>query len=727
MTRKLWLDFESRSLLDLRKVGLDRYAKDPSTKILMLGWAFDDDPVKMWLPCLGEPMPPELHAGLTDPLVEKWAWNYNFEKDMFQFGLGYEIPQDEWHDPSLLCANMSLPIGLDRAAKALDIDIELQKTTTFKQEFTKSGKPKKTTKPVAMFSSPTKATKTMVKKLSEALGGDLSDPKALEGVWGQLYPDKGSDPCFLDGVVYYFKDWTSHPEKWSEFESYCKQDVVAERAIYYAAVAMNCPITEGEVEAWSLDQRMNETGVWIDRVFVENAMKYALDEVNEIITEQKSITGLDNPNSTAQLGDWLRERKYPFDSLDKEHIDEAILSMGHWGATPEVQKVLLLKKKLGGSAYTKLETILDRVGPDGRLRDQFVYHGAHTGRWSGRGVQLQNLFKPTKDVSTLRSAIVEAIKSNTLDVPAIWAKYNAENPQKPLAKCPTLMDAIAGTIRASFAPTPGNKFSVSDLAQIESRVLAALAGCQTMIDAYASGLDLYKDIMSFLLEKPYSEITSAERANGKVIILGCGFGMGWEKFIEYAATFGVTLDEATAKKYVTAFREKYSEIPAYWKALNDVALKAVKANTCIYVKGVLVDGRNPQMLKIKLPSGRCLHYLQPFITEETTDWGATREGVSYHAWDAKGMQIKRLYGGLLCENVVQAVARDILLAGMIEAEKIGFVVCMTVHDEVVCESPLDSSLTYKDLEHAMTRTPAWAEGMGFILAAEGWDGEYYRK
>jgi DNA polymerase len=290
-----------------------------------------------------------------------------------------------------------------------------------------------------------------------------------------------------------------------------------------------------------------------------------------------------------------------------------------------------------------------------------------------------------------------------------------------------MMEAVAGTIRSSFAATPGNKLSVGDLAQIESRVLAGLAGCQTMIDAYANGLDLYKDIMSFLLEKPYDQITSAERANGKVIILGCGFGMGWEKFIDYAATFGVTLDEATAKRYVNAFRDKYTEIPSFWKELNAACVKAVKLNICVYVRGLIVDGRNPQMLKIKLPSGRYLHYLRPVTTEETTDWGATREGVSYESWDEKGLNMKRLYGGLLCENVVQAVARDILLNGMQEAEKMGFSIIMTIHDEVVGESPLDSTLDHKALLKALTMTPEWAVGLGFVLAAEGYDCSYYKK
>src|SRR5262249_32881911 len=160
------------------------------------------------------------------------------------------------------------------------------------------------------------------------------------------------------------------------------------------------------------------------------------------------------------------------------------------------------------------------------------------------------------------------------------------------------------------------------------------------------------------------------------------------------------LDEATAKEYVGAFREKYNEIPSFWKELDDAVVAAVKGNICIYVRGLIVDGRNPMMLKIKLPSGRCLHYLDPIVTTQTTDWGKNREGVSYHAWDAKGCQLKRLYGGLICENVVQAVARDVLLNGMIEAEKIGFTIIMTIHDEVVGESPKESKLTYKDLEHA---------------------------
>jgi DNA polymerase bacteriophage-type len=711
--RKLWTDFETRSTVDLPDSGTDRYAKDPSTEVLMLGWAFDDDEPKLWLPILGEPIPAELLEGLTDPDTMLMAWNYNFEKAIFLYKLAIDIAQKRWFDPSVLCAYLALPAGLGRAANACNIDIELKKD--------KKGKGG-----VAMFSAPSKRKKSELKKNPE------------------LSPT-------------YYKDWTTNPDEWQDFCDYCLQDVRAERAVWYAACDFKCPIPESEIQAWLLDQRMNETGVYIDLDYVNNAKSYAESEATEIVSEMQALTGLNYTKSKqnlSKLPEWLQSRGYNFKSLDKAHVAEALKEQVRFKLPKEVVTILELKQKLGGSAYKKLASILDRVSSDNRLRAQFKYHGAHTGRWSGRGVQLQNLFKAIKAVSAVIEQVTKGIRTKTLDIPQIVAEYNAvidawnaENTtQKPKDKLKefTMMQAVAGSIRSSFTATPGNKLSVGDLAQIESRVLAGLARCQHMIDTYASGLDLYRDIMVFLLNdeieqynsknpgspkklRTYDDITTLERANGKVIILGCGFGMGWEKFIEYAATFGVTLDEASAKRYVAAFREKYSEIPSFWKELNAAVVKAVKLNICVYVRGLVIDGRNPKMLKIKLPSGRNLHYLNPTATQETTDWGAVREGVSYESWDEKGLQLKRLYGGLIAENIVQAVARDLLLNGMLEAELMGFLIIMTIHDEVVGESPLSSNLTHKDLLKALTITPEWAEGLGFILAAEGYDCAFYKK
>lgn len=688
----LWLDFETKSLINLKDSGLDIYAKHPSTKPLMLAWAFNDEEVSLWQPRLGV-MPPRLFAALNDPTVLKCAWNYNFEKDILEFVHGIVTTQDEWYDPSVLCAYMSLPIGLHRAGDALAIHGKKIHITG-------------DDRPVKLFSGPSKTPKKKIKL--------------------------GAEPL-------YFKDWETHPAEWEVFCEYCKQDVTSEREVHYGAVALKSPMTVGERKAWLLDQRMNERGVWIDKTFVANVKAYALEEIEQINGEIKTLTGL-GKITIPQLKVWLEgQQGRPFESLDKEHLD--------WYLTqtqfkPVVLQVLALKKKLGGSAYTKLQSIEDRIGADGRLRDQFVYHGAHTGRWSGRGVQLQNLFKPTKAVSLLYGKLVEGIRNNDLNIQAIFEefnegieKWNKDNPTaKPkdkIKKCPTLMDVLAGTIRASFAGTPSNRFVVGDLAQIESRVLAGIAGCQTMIDAYASGHDLYKEFMAWMLGKPIEEIDSDERARGKVVILGCGFQMGWMKFIEYAATYGITLSEKQAKEAVYGFREKYKEVPELWEALNSAVIRATKMNICIYVRGLVIDGRDSRVLKIKLPSGRYIHYLDPKVIEKETPWGAIQDAVQYTAFDKKGAVTKDLYGGLLTENVVQAIARDLLLSGMekaeIKANLVGGFLVMTIHDEIVLEVPVNSSFNLETLLGCMTELPLWAEGMGFVLAAEGWEGFFYRK
>jgi DNA polymerase len=237
---------------------------------------------------------------------------------------------------------------------------------------------------------------------------------------------------------------------------------------------------------------------------------------------------------------------------------------------------------------------------------------------SGRGVQLQNLFKPNKDVSKFLDTYTRAIR--------LGKKIVSRNSQMAL---------VASTIRSSFAATPGHRLVVGDLAQIESRVLAVVAQCQKMKDAYASGRDLYKECMSDQLGKPVDQIDSSERARGKVICLGCGFQMGWEKFQAYALTYGIKLTEQEAKDAVYGFRKTYPEIPALWAALNNAVIRAVKAGMCVFVNGIVVDGRDPRVMKIKLPSGRCLHYFEPRVIVDNK-FGRPQDAVVYTQYDSKG-------------------------------------------------------------------------------------------
>jgi DNA polymerase len=249
-----------------------------------------------------------------------------------------------------------------------------------------------------------------------------------------------------------------------------------------------------------------------------------------------------------------------------------------------------------------------------------------------------------------------------------------------------------------------------------------------MIDAYANGRDLYKEVMAAQLGIPLSEVTKSHRDRGKVIILGCGYGMGWEKFIEYALTYGIVLTEKEAKEAVYGFRDTYPEIVSFWGELNAACLTAFKASICVYVRGLVVDGRDEKCLKIKLPSGRFIHYHKPRLTMEPPPWGGPpKEGIHFVMYGSKGAKDNRLYGGLLCENVVQAVARDLLLSGMLEAEAAGASVIMTVHDEIVAEVPTTGAFGENELFACMTKVPEWGEGMGFVLKAECWEGAYYRK
>ena len=216
--------------------------------------------------------------------------------------------------------------------------------------------------------------------------------------------------------------------------------------------------------------------------------------------------------------------------------------------------------------------------------------------------------------------------------------------------------------------------------------------------------------------------------SGPMIVHNCGYGMGWEKFIEYAATYGIVLTEKEAKDAVWGFRDTYKEIVDFWGEINQAVITAFKAGICVYVRGLVVDGRDEKCLKIKLPSGRYIHYHKPTLLFEPPPWGGPpKESISFVMYGSKGAEQKRLYGGLLTENIVQAVARDILLSGMLEAEKAGAVITMTIHDEIVAEVPITSSFGEKELDHCMTKTPEWADGMGFVLKAECWEGKYYKK
>jgi DNA polymerase bacteriophage-type len=357
-----------------------------------------------------------------------------------------------------------------------------------------------------------------------------------------------------------------------------------------------------------------------------------------------------------------------------------------------------------------------------RLRNQFVYYGAHTGRWSGRGVQPQNLTRQETDKEALK-ALLEG---------------------KPVNSLAALSTCIRPCIRAPH----GYKLVVADLSAIENRVLAWLSGCEAMLQVYADNLDPYKAFGVEFYQKDYDQITKAERQVCKPAVLGCGYGLGGgqerqmmkaESFFapevkyvpvpgqrvktglwKYAEQMGVELSRADAHKMVNTFRSMYPEVPNYWYYLEDAFYAAFKTKKRQQV-GAIYFTATPEAIKVELPSGRFLHYLNPGAWK-----GSEGLKLSFDGFRGAGWGRQSTWGGRITENIVQAVSRDVLAEGMKRAEKRGFRLVGHVHDELITECVSTPFLGRpKLLEECMSAPISWAPGLP--LAAEGWEGEFYMK
>ena len=514
------------------------------------------------------------------------------------------------------------------------------------------------------------------------------------------YPTRAKKPTKKNpaGVPSTFNDWQSHPVEWDQFAKYCEQDVVAERAIEHALDEL-CPFPESEQKIWLLDQKINDRGIPIDLDFAGKALTLVENERAAILFDLKNMTGCENPNSPAQMKAWLGAEGFSCPSLSKEVVATALTT---GDITPDIAEVLGKKQELGGIAFKKLPVIQAWTRED-RLRGAFTYHSAHTGRWASRGVQFHNLLKPTKRVQENYDAIVAAIISGEgwpSDIPII--------------------EGVAGTLRAAVRAITGSRFMVADYSSIENRVLAWLAKCPSMLQIFLNGLDPYKSFAAAYFNIPYDQVTKEQRNFCKSPVLGCGFGMGAGRLVGYAAGMGQTLSEETAKLLVTAWRKMHPEVVQYWDDLGNTAMRVVVNHTHLQLGPLRLDGRNPKMLHMTLPSGRAIHYAEPEI-----GMGKFGKNVLTFMADDKGWRRQEARGSFLVENAVQGIARDVLVNGMFEADATGFPIVLHVHDELVSEVPLISPLTYDLFEQCMTKNPSWGDGIP--LKVEGGEMSFYRK
>ena len=656
---RLFVDIETYSSEDI-KAGAFKYMEAPDFEILLVAYAWNDGPVHViemgrtdyctYPVDFDEEIYLELQdviAGLLSPDVVKVAHNSAFERGAFARWLGKDMPPEEWEDTMILAAMNGLPMSLDDAGAALQ----------------------------------------------------LRDQKIKEGTLLINYFCKPCKPTIANGGR--TRNLPEHaPDKWERFAEYCRRDVEVCQAIYQRLHRF--PVPDWERKVWALDARINERGVLIDPELVNAAI--AVDEAfrEEHTAELQKLTHLDNPNSVAQLKEWLEGVGVFCESLNKATVADLR------GAVPDptTRRVLELRQLLGKTSTKKYEAMTLSAGKDHRVRGLMQYYGAgRTGRWAGRLVQVQNLPQNHLDqIGEVRELVRER------DLETLEMLFD------------NVPDVLSQLIRTAFVAKPGHTFLVSDYAAIEARVIAYLAGEKWRMDVFAQGGDIYCSSASQMFKVPV--VKHGEnghlRQKGKIAELACGYGGGVGALKAFGADkMGLTEDEML--QIVTQWRQASPTIPRFWRDTENAAKRALEnpGRTFTLPCGVKYL-RDANALRCRLPSGRILSYWDARI-EEYND----RASIVFRGQNqtTRKWEKTETWGGKLVENIVQAYARDCLAVALLRLDEAGYNITFHVHDEIIAEAPEGSR--WEDMAEIMGRPISWAPGL--ILRGDGYSTKFYMK
>ncbi|WIK62034.1 DNA polymerase [Gleimia europaea] len=492
---------------------------------------------------------------------------------------------------------------------------------------------------------------------------------------------------------------SADPTGWARFIDYNRRDVEVELAIHDRLASF--PMPESEWDTYALDQRINDVGILLDHTLVDNAVAVDEHHRNATLARAQTLTGLENPNSPIQLKQWLRGHGCELESLAKADVHAALDT-----ATGEVKEVLELRGDLAKSSVKKYQAMQNVAGTDGRARGLIQFYGAgRTGRFAGRLVQVQNL--PRNYLSDLDQART-LVRTGNLD--ALELLYES------------VPDTLSQLIRTAFIPSPGCRFIVADFSAIEARVIAWLAGETTTLDAFREGKDLYCETASRMFGVPVEKhgVNGELRQKGKIAVLACGYG-GSVGALKAMGALTMGLAEHELKPIVDAWRQANPHIVQLWADVEEAVIAAIMSRQPLRLRNLRFSVESG-ILFIELPSGRRLAYVQPRLGENR--WGGT--SITYTGTTAarRWGQLET-YGGKLVENIVQAIARDLLVTGMHAVAKAEHRIVMHVHDEIVIDEPLGSGFTVADACELMSTLPAWVEGLP--LDADGYECAYYRK
>ena len=658
--RHLSIDLETFSSVPIGAAGAYKYIQSPDFEILLFAYSLDGGPVEIIDLACGEMLPDWLEAAIGDPAYIKHAYNAPFEWYCLSKYFGVILPVDQWRDTMLHGLYCGYTAGLDATGKALGLPAEKQKLAVGKSL-------------IRYFCVPCAPTKSN--------GGRTRNlPK-------------------------------HDPEKWALFKTYCQGDVVTEMEIERRLSGF--PVPADIEKQWQTDLRINARGVAVDMDMVHGAIKIGNDTRDQLMAEAVSITGLENPNSVAQLSGWLKDAGgLEFSDLRKDTVASA-LKMD--GVTGDAERMLRIRQELGKTSTKKYDAIEAAVCADGRVRGLLQFYGANrTGRWAGRLVQVQNL--PRTYIGYLPWAR-QAVKD--LQTEKLRAMYGS------------VPDTLSQLIRTSFIAAPGHKLVDADFSSIEARVISWLAGEQWRLEVFRTHGKIYEASASQMFGVPLERIKKgnpeyALRQRGKVAELALGYQGSVGALITMGA-LDMGIPEEDLPDIVTRWRESNKRIVDLWYAVESAAVSVIQTGHQAGVNGILFqrefDLENDlDFLTITLPSRRKLFYARPELGEN--QWG--RPSITYYGVNQTTKQWTPLetYGGKLVENIVQAIARDCLAAAIEHLEAAGFPVVFHIHDEVVIDCrPEQANLD--EVVRLMTLPIPWARDLP--LNADGWVGDFFRK
>ena len=670
----IWIDLETYSDVDLGKAGLYRYTASPAFSILLFAYSVDGGPVQVIDLAQGEEISDYVLKHLFTPHVIKHAYNASFEWQCLSrhFGLTPEkaaawLPQ--WRDTMLQALYCGLPASLKSAGEALGLGEDKKKLSTGSAL-------------IRYFCVPCKPTKTN--------GGRTRNLPHHD------------------------------PDKWALFKEYNAQDVVTEMEIDRRL--RRFPVPPEVQKQWETDLRINLRGVAVDMDLVVAAQAVDEEVRTELTQEAMALTGLTNPNSVAQLTDWLNaETEVAISNLRKDTVSDLL-----GGAVDgDARRVLRIRQELGKTSVKKYKAIETAVCSDGRVHGILQFYGANrTGRWAGRIVQPQNLPRTYIEGELLPMAR-DLVKDRQTD--ALRLIFGS------------VPDTLSQLIRTALVAAPGKILVDADFSAIEARCLAWLAGEDWRLEVFRTHGKIYEASASQMFGVPIERIKKgnpeyALRQRGKVAELALGYGGGVAAMRNMDT--GKILADVPDNEIMDIVRQWRATSPAitvFWNRLEENVFDAIRAGAVSEIQ----VGDRPSFLRIareadpendldyltiQLPNLRKLYYAKPFVTQNRFG----RPAIGY--WNVDQTSRKwgpcETYDGKLAENITQAVARDCLAEAVERLEAAGFPVVFHVHDEVVIETE-EREGVLDDVVKIMSMVPDWAAGLP--LGADGWVDRFYKK